>query len=152
MIKQDAICDPGHSSTILVMLGAEERPFARLALNGIGIEAPQRGWRVDVLAMRAGPDRFWWKVRPALGHAMLHAALLSLRLARQAWPCRQPSQTALRHCGHMGGVLDTSSRVATIHAGQSDCPTFNGSLSGPVTFRTDPHVTAKLFGWHGAGL
>jgi hypothetical protein len=49
-------------------------------------------------------------------------------------------------------VLDTPSRLTTIPTCQSDCPTFNGSLAGPVTFRDDPHFAAELLGWHRAEL
>jgi hypothetical protein len=49
-------------------------------------------------------------------------------------------------------VFDTAGGCTAIHAGQSDCPTLNGSLAGPVTFRDDPHFAAELLGWHGAKL
>jgi hypothetical protein len=49
-------------------------------------------------------------------------------------------------------VLDTSGRLITIHAGQSDCPTFNGSLARLVALRADPHFAAEFLGWHGGKL
>ena len=51
-----------------------------------------------------------------------------------------------------GCVLDTSRRLITIHAGQSDCPTFNGSSARLVALRADPQFAAELLGWHGGRL
>jgi hypothetical protein len=109
--------------------------------------------RADVLPMRAGPGGLGWQVLTAASSRHVSfsggAPLLggNAVMLIGAGVAHRPS--ALRAHGR---VLDTSSRLTTIYACQSDCPTLNGSLARLVALGADPHFTAELLGWHGGKL
>lgn len=138
---------------LLLVRNRSKRVSAGLALKRLGIQAHERGRSMDVLAVRAGPGRRGWQFLTAASSRHVSfsggAPLLvgnAVMLIR-AGVAHRPS--ALRAHGR---VLDTSSRLTTIYACQSDCPTLNGSLARLVALGADPHFAAELLGRHGAKL
>lgn len=142
----------------VVIRKRSKRAFAGLALNGVGIQAPQRGWSVDVLAMRAGPSRFRGNLWSPRAHAVLHApgAFLRRSARPRLCPAGMVADTAITNGDSADRakhrVRVTSSAATALSARKANRAAFNGVLTGPIHFRHKGEIAAKLLSWHGGKL
>ena len=88
-----------HGLMLLLVRNRSKRASAGLALKGVGIQPPQRAWRVHMTAVWAGPSGRQGKFRTALVHSVLHAISDRGGLPQRRWLGRirpSPSQAHRR--------------------------------------------------------